>query len=160
MSDEAAADPNVLEIEADGKKWRLGRIRFEIRLDAEEEIRKRRRVEFKEACVTISGLPDMDKDTATLAAFDNLLRNIIVSTRDANGWLGTPSGEMHQLWKSLQKTDPAATPEQARELLGAMTTDQYAKVQDFWAVGLGSHRVVSLSNDNYATLKELLKLED
>lgn len=123
-------------------------------------MRKLRRIEFKAVMESMASLSESDKQTATLAAFDHLLRNITVSTKEAGDWLGTPSGELHQLWKSLQKATPDATLAQARELLAGLTTEQYAQVQDFWAATIGSHRVVPLSNENYELLKTVLKLEE
>ena len=166
MSDEIVSEATdggpatTLEITAGGKPWKLGRIGFSIRLDAETKVREQRRIEFKSVLESLKDIPDDQKATATLAAFDHLLRNITVSVGEASQWMGTPSGELHQLWKSLQAADEAATIEQARELLGAIDTRQYAQVQDFWGRHIGSHRVVALSNENYAILKDLLKLED
>ena len=122
---------DILEIEAGGKTWKLGRIGFAIRLDAEEEVRRQRRIEFKSVLESLADMPESHKTTATLAAFDHLLRNVTVSTVEAGEWMGTPSGELHQLWRSLQAFDPAMTRESAVELMALVTSDQYAQIANF-----------------------------
>lgn len=130
MSDETAADPNVLEIQAGGKTWKLGRIGFGVRLEAEDEIRKLRRIEFKAICETISDLPERDKETATLSAFD-MIRNVSVTSNEIGRWLGTPAGELFQIWKSLQAATPGATHESAAELIASASPEQYDEIGGF-----------------------------
>ena len=129
MSDEASS-PDVLEISAGGKAWKLGRIGFAVRLEAEDEIRKQRRIEFKAICETISDLPEKDKETATLSAFD-MIRNVSVTSHEIGRWLGTPAGELFQIWKSLQAANPGATHESAVELIAAVSPEQYDEIGGF-----------------------------
>jgi len=149
---------DILELTLRGKQWKLGRIGFSVRIDAEDAVRRQRRIEFKEVLEALADMKDEDKSTPTLAAFDHLLRNVTVSIAECTAWMGTPSGEVHQLWKSLQAVNPEASLEQAAELYDSLRTEEYAQIQDFWARSLGTHRVLAVSEQEFDRMDRLSRM--
>jgi hypothetical protein len=132
MSDEEQpANPDVLEITAAGKTWRLRSPGFAMRLDAEEEVRKQRRIEFKAAMLAIAEMPDGSRSHAIVMAFDNLAKNTAVTNFEASDWLIGPSGELFQITRALQAADSSVTSEQAREFLSAITVAQNEEIFRF-----------------------------
>jgi hypothetical protein len=123
-----------LELNVAGKTWKLGRVGYGLRLDAAEEIRKQRRIEFKHVLESLSGMEGPHKDAAVLTAFENLLRNVSVSMWEIKAWLGSPAGEFYQLFKAIQAADAAASRESALQFYDGLTPTQLAECQKFTVV--------------------------
>ncbi len=123
--------PEFLEVTAGGKTWRFGRVGYEVVFESQEEVRKQRRAEFKAVLETIAASPKEQRTAATVTAMDALIRNVCVSSAEANEWLATPSGTKFQHLKSLRAADPAVTPEQAEECWRALTPDDHNRVNQF-----------------------------
>lgn len=122
---------DVFEITVGGKLWKLGRVGYGLRLDAADEIRKQRRLEFKNVLEAVAGLSGPSRDSAVMTAFENLLRNVSVSMHEIAAWQGSPDGEVYQLWKALRKVDATVTRDAAIELYDQLTPSQLADCQTF-----------------------------
>lgn len=145
----------VLELEIGGVKYKFGRIGFAIRLEAEEEVRKQRRIEFRHVLESLQGMEGKLAEIATLEAFDKLLRNVSVSSSDVESWLASPSGAEFQMWQSLRIGDSSVQRDAAQEILKQATTEQFAKIGDHLRKSLGEGRLVALSDEDFAALEAL-----
>ena len=116
--------PDSLTVETGDRKWVLKSPGFQIRLEAEDEVRKQRRIEFRNVMLTLAEIPEENKNRAMVMAFDGLLRNVFVSTQESSDWLTSAAGELFQIRKALQAADPTVTIEQAYEFLGLITVQQ------------------------------------
>lgn len=129
MSDE-------LELNIGGANYTFTRVGFGIRIDAEEEVRKQRRNEFREMLIMLKDIPATVSHTAVMTAMDMLVRNVSVTITEVRDWLNSPSGEVYSTWKSLKAKHPETTLEQTEKLITEMSLEQYADLGMFIADGM------------------------
>jgi hypothetical protein len=145
----------VLELEIGGVKYKFGRIGFGIRLEAEEEVRKQRRIEFRHVLESLQGLEGKHAEIATLEAFDKLLRNVSVSSEEVQSYLASSSGSEFQIWESLRSCDESIPRETARKIVTQATPEQFAQTTDFLRKSLGEGRILHVSEEDFVLLTEL-----
>ena len=125
-----------IEVTAGAKTYRIGRVGFNVRLDAAEQIRQKRRDEFSRAVNTFKDAGNEEQRMLVALALDKMVRGVSVTTVEVNDWLRSPEGEAFTLLCGMRKNLPAATPDDVMALLTDISAEDYVLVDDFLAKSL------------------------
>lgn len=123
--------PESLELTINGQVYKLGRVGFLAKLEAEPEIRGMRRAEFRMLVKDMEDIQSAAAARAISAGFDNYMRNVSVTHYDIVDFFGSPTGTLFLLHRSLQVFKPDATAEQAKFIFSGATADQFDQVDKF-----------------------------
>lgn len=131
LPETAPIAPQELELTVGGKTYKLGRVGFLAKLDAEKEIRELRRAEFRGLVQTLEGIESQSASRAISAGFDNYMRNVCVTNWESAEFFNSAGGTLFLLHRSLQVHLPAAALDDARAIFGQANAEQFEEVCQF-----------------------------
>lgn len=116
MADQAT---ETLEVTSGGKTYRLGRIQYGIKAQAEQEIKKAGRAEFRDLIASLTETDELTVQRATEWGIKNLIKPIVTRS-DLIAFFSTGDGELLTVAHSLQSATVGMTADDAKLAAVAM----------------------------------------
>jgi uncharacterized protein YbcC (UPF0753/DUF2309 family) len=122
----------VCRIRSGEDEYKLGRVGFYVKVQAEEKLREIRQNDFKQTVSSaVEKLEHVQAASLVITAFNTLMKSGTIHRTEVSEWLMSHSGTLFIFWKSLLVHNPSITEQQAQQVFENLSEDEYRKMDEF-----------------------------